>query len=220
MPDFATKLRREPAAMRGADVGRLRKHGLSDEQILSATLMACLFNFMTRMADGLGVEAPEGRQARVEGWLTGGARERHLQKEQGTQHDVPQVSRILADSAARAGLTAVAAEPGAWLVEVLALFARLVHSLEVGVDLFVGVLVCLCASLFAPFGTAPLDAPLHHLMCDNHDAITSLAAVSAERGRQLVEVFARIQRLAHPLVVCLILLGGVFVRLVAPLVLP
>ena len=52
MPDFATKLRREPAAMRGADVEGLREHGLSDEQILSVTLIACLFNFMTRLADG------------------------------------------------------------------------------------------------------------------------------------------------------------------------
>ena len=63
MPDFATKLRREPAAMRGADVERLREHGLTDEQILSVTLIACLFNFMTRLADGLGVEVTEGRQA-------------------------------------------------------------------------------------------------------------------------------------------------------------
>ena len=75
MLDFATKLTREPAAMRRADVERLREHGLTDEQILSVTLIACLFNFMTRLADGLGVDVPEGRQARVEGWLTGGARE-------------------------------------------------------------------------------------------------------------------------------------------------
>lgn len=75
MPDFATKLRREPAAMRRADVERLREHGLTDEQILSVTLIVCLFNFMTRLADGLGVEVVEGRQARVEGWLTGRARE-------------------------------------------------------------------------------------------------------------------------------------------------
>ena len=73
MPDFAAKLTRGPTAMRCADVERLRGHGLTDEQILSVTLIACLFNFMTRLADGLGVEAPEGKQARVEGWLTGGA---------------------------------------------------------------------------------------------------------------------------------------------------
>ena len=81
MPDFATKLRREPAAMRRADVERLREQGLTDEQILSATLMACLFNFMTRMADGLGVEVAEGRQARERG----GA----CKKSKGTQHDAP-----------------------------------------------------------------------------------------------------------------------------------
>ena len=54
MPDFATNPVREPTAMRRADVERLGEHGLIDEQALSATLIACLFNFMTRLADGLG----------------------------------------------------------------------------------------------------------------------------------------------------------------------
>ncbi len=57
MPGFATELTREPTAMRHADVERLREHCLTDEQILSATLIACLFNFMTRLADGLGAGA-------------------------------------------------------------------------------------------------------------------------------------------------------------------
>ena len=57
MPDFATKPTREPTAMRRADVERLREHCLTAEQILSATLIACLFNFMTRLADGLGAGA-------------------------------------------------------------------------------------------------------------------------------------------------------------------
>ncbi len=71
MLDFATKLTREPATMSEADVKGLRELGLSDEQILSVVLITCTFNFMTRLADGLGVEVPEGRQEAHERWLTG-----------------------------------------------------------------------------------------------------------------------------------------------------
>ena len=61
MLDFATKLTREPANMSEADVKELRALELSDEQILSVVLITCTFNFMTRLADGLGVQVPEGR---------------------------------------------------------------------------------------------------------------------------------------------------------------
>ncbi len=70
MLDFASKLTRDPASMGEADVVRLRGLGLSDEQIHSVVLIACTFNFMTRLADGLGVELPPGRQAAAERWLT------------------------------------------------------------------------------------------------------------------------------------------------------
>ena len=73
MLDFAAKLTREPTDMREADVQRLRGLGLSDEQILSTVLITCLFNFMTRLADGLGVEVDEGRQEAIQRWLTGPA---------------------------------------------------------------------------------------------------------------------------------------------------
>ena len=56
-----------------ADVEALRRLGLVDEQILSVVLIACTFNFMTRLADGLGVEVDHGRQEAVERWLTGPA---------------------------------------------------------------------------------------------------------------------------------------------------
>jgi len=71
MLDFATKLTREPSSMGRADVEGLRNLELSDEQVLSTVLITCLFNFMTRLADGLGVEVPEGRQENNERWLTG-----------------------------------------------------------------------------------------------------------------------------------------------------
>jgi alkylhydroperoxidase family enzyme len=73
MLDFATKLTREPANMSEAHVKELRALELSDEQILSVVLITCTFNFMTRLADGLGVQVPEGRQEAHERWLTGPA---------------------------------------------------------------------------------------------------------------------------------------------------
>lgn len=84
MLDFATKLTREPTAMQESDVIKLRECGLSDEQILSVTLITCTFNFMTRLADGLGVEVPEERQKNVETWLGSPAREQNwLMKSKG-----------------------------------------------------------------------------------------------------------------------------------------
>ncbi|MCH7712898.1 MAG: hypothetical protein IIC99_04665 [Chloroflexi bacterium] len=72
MLDFASKLTRDPTSMQKTDVEQLRALGLSDEQILSVVLITCVFNFMTRLADGLGVEVPPGRQEAHERWLTGG----------------------------------------------------------------------------------------------------------------------------------------------------
>lgn len=73
MLDFAVKLTREPWAMEEGDVQELRILGLSDEQVLSVVLITCMFNFMDRLADGLGVEVPLGRQENIEEWLTGPA---------------------------------------------------------------------------------------------------------------------------------------------------
>ena len=75
MLDFAAKLTRTPAAMAQADVQRLRNHGLNnhglnDEQILSTVLITCTFNFMTRLADSLGVEPPDGRQESHSQWMS------------------------------------------------------------------------------------------------------------------------------------------------------
>ena len=71
MLDFARKLTVDPGAVERGDVEELRRLGLSDQQILSVTLITCLFNFMTRLADGLGVEVPPGRQEAIARWLTG-----------------------------------------------------------------------------------------------------------------------------------------------------
>ena len=75
MLDFASKLTRDPSAMQESDVRGLHSLGLSDEQVLSIVLITCVFNFMTRLADGLGVELPAAFQDSIERWLTGPARQ-------------------------------------------------------------------------------------------------------------------------------------------------
>jgi len=61
--------------MRESDVAGLRSVGLSDEQALSTVAITCVFNFMNRLADGLGVEIPEGREAVMREWLSAEAKE-------------------------------------------------------------------------------------------------------------------------------------------------
>ena len=75
MLDFVAQLTREPSSMKEANVEGLREVGFSDGNILSITLVTCLYNFMTRLADGLGVEFPERGQELVKGWLQSPARE-------------------------------------------------------------------------------------------------------------------------------------------------
>ncbi len=77
MLDFAVKLTRDPSSMQESNVQELRGLGLSDEQILSVVLITCAFNFMTRLADGLGVEPAPGRQEAIERWLTGPAKDQN-----------------------------------------------------------------------------------------------------------------------------------------------
>ncbi len=55
--EYAVKLTLTPGEMEQADVETLREHGLSDEDILSINLIVSYFNFVNRIATGLGVEA-------------------------------------------------------------------------------------------------------------------------------------------------------------------
>ena len=71
MLDFAAKLTRDPSSVERTDVETLRALGLSDEQVLSVVLITSLFNFMTRLADGLGVEFPSARWDVMKTWLKG-----------------------------------------------------------------------------------------------------------------------------------------------------
>jgi len=53
--DYAVKLTRTPAQVAQADVQALREAGLSDRAILDVAQIAAYFNFVNRLADGLGV---------------------------------------------------------------------------------------------------------------------------------------------------------------------
>ena len=54
--DYAHKLTATPAAMNAGDVEALRRVGLDDRGIHDVCAITAYFNFVNRMADGLGVE--------------------------------------------------------------------------------------------------------------------------------------------------------------------
>lgn len=56
MMDYARKLTETPSAVKARDVEQLREIGFSDEQILQIALTVAYFNFVNRLASGLGVE--------------------------------------------------------------------------------------------------------------------------------------------------------------------
>ena len=57
--DYAEKLTASPASVRETDIEHLREHGLSDADILSVNLIASYFDFVNRIALGLGVAFSE-----------------------------------------------------------------------------------------------------------------------------------------------------------------
>lgn len=57
--DFGVKLTLTPGAMGEGDVAVLRGLGFSDEAITIATQVISYFNYINRIADGLGVDAEQ-----------------------------------------------------------------------------------------------------------------------------------------------------------------
>jgi len=57
LAEYADRLTRNPGSVSAGELHRLREQGLSDEEILSANLAASYFNFVNRIALGLGVSA-------------------------------------------------------------------------------------------------------------------------------------------------------------------
>jgi len=58
MLDYVTKLTKTPWKMTRQDVESLREHGFDDTGILQINLIASWFNYINRVADGLGIGRP------------------------------------------------------------------------------------------------------------------------------------------------------------------
>ena len=56
MIEYAIKLTKTPSEVEQKDVDGLRNAGFSDEDIINMNLITCYFNFVNRIASGLGVE--------------------------------------------------------------------------------------------------------------------------------------------------------------------
>ncbi len=56
MLDFSVKLTRTPQQMTRDDIDLLRRHGFDDPAIHDITQVAAMFNYYTRIADGLGID--------------------------------------------------------------------------------------------------------------------------------------------------------------------
>ncbi len=57
LAEYARRLTRSPAAVAKRDLDPLRAAGLEDDEILQANMITAYFNFVNRIAEGLGVEA-------------------------------------------------------------------------------------------------------------------------------------------------------------------
>ena len=66
--DYAVKLTLQPGAMGGSDVDQLREVGLTDPQITVAAQVISYFNYINRIADGLGVELEDWMTLDYESW--------------------------------------------------------------------------------------------------------------------------------------------------------
>ena len=59
MLDYVLKLTRDPGGMKADDADVLREAGFDDRAILDICQIASYFNYVNRLADGLGVELEE-----------------------------------------------------------------------------------------------------------------------------------------------------------------
>ena len=57
--EYAVKLTLKPSEMQSSDVEALRRAGLSDAEILDVCQVTSYYNYVNRLADGLGVNLEE-----------------------------------------------------------------------------------------------------------------------------------------------------------------
>lgn len=65
MLDYVTKLTLTPGRMTVADVETLRQHGFDDRAIVDIVQVAAYFNYINRVADGLGVDLEPDMPSKV-----------------------------------------------------------------------------------------------------------------------------------------------------------
>jgi uncharacterized peroxidase-related enzyme len=63
MVDYAIALTKDPHSVTQENIAALRRQGMNDEEILQLATIAAYFNFVNRLADGLGVELEDEGQA-------------------------------------------------------------------------------------------------------------------------------------------------------------
>jgi uncharacterized protein YciW len=68
--EYAVDLTVRPGAMKQTNVDRLCELGLTDEQITVATQVISYFNYINRIADGLGVDLEDWMTLSKEEWLS------------------------------------------------------------------------------------------------------------------------------------------------------
>jgi alkylhydroperoxidase family enzyme len=66
---YAVKLTLIPGKMESGDVDRLRDLGLDDRQITVATQVISYFNYINRVADGLGVDLDDWMNVSYDQWM-------------------------------------------------------------------------------------------------------------------------------------------------------
>lgn len=64
MLDYAVKLTRDPGGVTADDVDALRAAGFGDRAILDICQVVAYYNYVNRLADGLGVELEDGWEDR------------------------------------------------------------------------------------------------------------------------------------------------------------
>ena len=68
--DYAVKLTVAPQRANAGDLDTLRSHGLTDDEITIAIQVISYFNYINRVADGLGVDDEKGMTPPKDAWLS------------------------------------------------------------------------------------------------------------------------------------------------------